>query len=165
MLSGHDSMIILLFPSSISISSQSVVNQNYIENEALVSTVDFPVQSTLSWERSITLTLHWKRGFGKYSRLSRSINGILGKVYLFNRFEQLGTYQMFVHFWVGINVQKMQNIFVSKHLKKSRKYMNEQISLIYQLSSQDNLSARPSPSEPKSLSFQSLSFKETGEFH
>ena len=66
----------------MSILNQSIVNQNYIENEVLVSTVDFRVQSSLSWERSITLKLHWKRGFGKYSRLSRSINGILGKVYL-----------------------------------------------------------------------------------
>ena len=46
-----DSMIILLFPS---ISNQSIVNQNYIENEALVSTVDFRVQSTVYWVRSIT---------------------------------------------------------------------------------------------------------------
>ena len=45
-------MIILLFP-SMSISNQSIVNQNYIENEALVS------------------------------RLSRSFNLILGKVYRF----------------------------------------------------------------------------------
>ena len=40
----------------MSISNQSVVNQNYIENEALVSTVDFRVQSAhsaVSWERSI----------------------------------------------------------------------------------------------------------------
>ena len=35
----HD--IILLFPSPMSISNQSIVNQNYIENEALVTTVDF----------------------------------------------------------------------------------------------------------------------------
>ena len=34
-------MIILLFPSSMRISNQSIVNQNYIENEDLVSTVDF----------------------------------------------------------------------------------------------------------------------------
>ena len=30
-----------------------MVNQNYFENEDLVSTVDFRVQSTVSWERSI----------------------------------------------------------------------------------------------------------------
>ena len=30
-----DSMIILLFPSPISISNQSIVNQNYIENDVL----------------------------------------------------------------------------------------------------------------------------------
>ena len=34
----NDSMIILLFPSFMSISNQSIVNQNYFENEALVST-------------------------------------------------------------------------------------------------------------------------------
>ena len=50
----NGSMIILLFPSLISISNQSIVNQNYIENEALVSAVDFRVQSAVSWERSIT---------------------------------------------------------------------------------------------------------------
>ena len=41
-------MIILIFPSSISsmsISNQSIVNQNDIGNEALVNTVDFRVQS------------------------------------------------------------------------------------------------------------------------
>ena len=32
-------MIILLFPSSTSLSNQNIVNQNYIENEALVSTL------------------------------------------------------------------------------------------------------------------------------
>ena len=50
----NDSMIILLFPSPMSIWNQSIVNQNYIENEALVSTVDFrSIQSAVSWERSI----------------------------------------------------------------------------------------------------------------
>ena len=44
-----DSMIIILFPSSTSLSNESMVNQNYFENEDLVS-----------------------------SRLLRSINGILG---------------------------------------------------------------------------------------
>ena len=49
-----DSMIVLLFPnSSMSISNQSIVSRNYIENEDVISTVDFHVQSTLSWERSI----------------------------------------------------------------------------------------------------------------
>ena len=33
-----------------------IVNQNYIENEDLVSTVDFRVQSAVSWERSIEMT-------------------------------------------------------------------------------------------------------------
>ena len=47
-----DSIIILLFPSSMRISNQNIVNQNYIENEDLVSTVDFRVQSTVFWERS-----------------------------------------------------------------------------------------------------------------
>ena len=37
----------------MSISNQSTVDQNYIENEALVRTVDFYVQSTVSWVRSI----------------------------------------------------------------------------------------------------------------
>ena len=37
-----DSIIILLFP-SMSISNENIVNQNYIENEDLVSTVDFRV--------------------------------------------------------------------------------------------------------------------------
>ena len=46
-------MIILLFPSSMRISKQSIVNQNYFENKALVSTVNFRVQSAVSWERSI----------------------------------------------------------------------------------------------------------------
>ena len=50
----NDSMIILLFPSSVSISNQRIVDQNYIENEDLESTVDFRVQSTVSWERSIS---------------------------------------------------------------------------------------------------------------
>ena len=36
-----DSMIILLFPCSMRISNQSIIHQNYIENEDLVSTVDF----------------------------------------------------------------------------------------------------------------------------
>ena len=59
MLSGVetiDSMIILLFPSPMSLSNQNIVNQNYIENEALVSAVDFRVESAhsgVSWERSI----------------------------------------------------------------------------------------------------------------
>ena len=47
-----DSIIILPFPSSMRISNQSILNRNYIENEDLVSTVDFHVQSTVSWERS-----------------------------------------------------------------------------------------------------------------
>ena len=47
-----DSIIILIFLSSMRISNQSIVNQNYIKNEDLVSTVDFRVQSTVSWERS-----------------------------------------------------------------------------------------------------------------
>ena len=61
-----DSMIILLFPSSMCISNQSIINQNYIENEDLVSTVDrlsqFRVQSTVSWERSIEDTIDESRG-------------------------------------------------------------------------------------------------------
>ena len=36
----NDSMTILLFPSSVSISNQSIVNQNCFENEDLVSTVN-----------------------------------------------------------------------------------------------------------------------------
>ena len=50
-----------IFPSSMSISNQSIVNQNYIENEALVSTVDFRVQSTVYWVRSITdyTNIYW----------------------------------------------------------------------------------------------------------
>ena len=52
----NDSMIILLFPSFMSMSYQSIVNENYIENEDLVSTVDFCVQSTISWERFIGLS-------------------------------------------------------------------------------------------------------------
>ena len=47
-----DSIIILIFLSSMRISNQSIVNQNYIENEDFVSTVDFRVQSTVSWETS-----------------------------------------------------------------------------------------------------------------
>ena len=47
-------MIIILFPSPTSIWNQSIVNRNYIENEALVSTVDFRnIQSAVSWERSV----------------------------------------------------------------------------------------------------------------
>ena len=46
--------IIILFPSPMSIWNQSIVSRNYIENEALVSTVDFrSIQSAVSWERSI----------------------------------------------------------------------------------------------------------------
>ena len=56
---NYDSMIIRLFPSSMSLSNQSIVNRNYIENEDLVSTVDFRVQSTVSWERSINYII-WK---------------------------------------------------------------------------------------------------------
>ena len=41
----NDLMIIILFPS---LSNQSIVNQNYFENEDLVSTGDFRVQSTVS---------------------------------------------------------------------------------------------------------------------
>ena len=37
----------------MSISNQSIVNQNYFENEDLVSIVDFLVQSVVSWESSI----------------------------------------------------------------------------------------------------------------
>ena len=37
----------------MSLSNQGVVSQNYIENEALVSTVDFHVQSAVSWETFI----------------------------------------------------------------------------------------------------------------
>ena len=37
----NDSVIILLSASLLSISNQSMVNENYIENEALVSTVRF----------------------------------------------------------------------------------------------------------------------------
>ena len=46
----------------MSLSNQSVVNQKDIENEALVSTVDFRVQSTVSWERSIA-TLHIQQSY------------------------------------------------------------------------------------------------------
>ena len=53
----NDSIIIILFPSLMSILNQSIVNQNYIENEVLVSTVDFRVQSRVSWERSVQRTL------------------------------------------------------------------------------------------------------------
>ena len=42
----------------MSISNQSIVNQNYKENEVLVSTVDFHVQSAVSWERSINCYLN-----------------------------------------------------------------------------------------------------------
>ena len=38
------------------ISNQSIVNQNYIENKDLVSKVDFRVQSTVLWQRSIGVT-------------------------------------------------------------------------------------------------------------
>ena len=38
---GHSS----IFPSSMSLSNQSIVIQNYIENKDLVSTVNFHVQS------------------------------------------------------------------------------------------------------------------------
>ena len=41
-------IINLLFPSSMRISNQSIVNHNYIENGDLVSTVDFRVQSAVS---------------------------------------------------------------------------------------------------------------------
>ena len=37
----------------MSILNKKIVNRNYIENEALVSTVDFRVQSAVSWEMSI----------------------------------------------------------------------------------------------------------------
>ena len=39
----------------MSISNQSIVDQNYFEKEDLVSTVDFRVQSTVSWEMSFAL--------------------------------------------------------------------------------------------------------------
>ena len=52
----NDSMIILLFPSFMSMSYQSIVNENHIENEDLVSTVNIRVQSTVSWERFIGLS-------------------------------------------------------------------------------------------------------------
>ena len=47
----------------MSISDQSVVNRNYIENEDLESTVDFHVQSAhsaVSWERSIKITQQYR---------------------------------------------------------------------------------------------------------
>ena len=50
--------MIILFYSLLSwesFESKHVVNQNYIGNEALVSTVDFHVQSAVSWERSIRI--------------------------------------------------------------------------------------------------------------
>ena len=40
----------------MSLSNQSIVNQNYIENKDVVSTVNFHVQSTVFWERSIGQT-------------------------------------------------------------------------------------------------------------
>ena len=43
--------MIIIFPSIVSISNQNIVNRNYIENEDLVNTVDFRVQSAVSWER------------------------------------------------------------------------------------------------------------------
>ena len=51
MLSGDRNKLFnddTLFPSPMTISNQSIVNRNYIENEALVSTVDFRVQSAVS---------------------------------------------------------------------------------------------------------------------
>ena len=56
-----DSMIVLPFPSSVSISNQSIVSRNYIENEALISRVDFRVQSAVSWERSMKGVFAWRR--------------------------------------------------------------------------------------------------------
>ena len=58
-------------PSLISISNQSIVDQNYIENQDLVGTVDFRVQSTVSWERFIAL--------GKHVRLEIYIERVLIK--------------------------------------------------------------------------------------
>ena len=52
----NDSMIIISFPSLMSILNQSIVNQNYIENEHFVSTVratSFRIYSSLSCGRSI----------------------------------------------------------------------------------------------------------------
>ena len=51
----NSTIIILLFPSSIRMSNQSIVNQNDIKNEDLVSTVHFRVQSTVSWKRSTSM--------------------------------------------------------------------------------------------------------------
>ena len=51
MLSGdmetNGSIIIILFPSSMSISNQSIVNQNYIENEDLVVRFITPCEKDL----------------------------------------------------------------------------------------------------------------------
>ena len=41
----------------MSLSNQNIVNQNYIENEDLVSTVDFRVQSAVSWDLFLWPTL------------------------------------------------------------------------------------------------------------
>ena len=78
-------MIILLFPSSTSLSNQSIVNQNYTENEALVSTVDFRVQSAVSWGRSISrsffelrsLTSRRRKTFGSGIPWHRLLNSII----------------------------------------------------------------------------------------
>ena len=61
---GNDSsdlVIITLLPSLMSILNQSIVDQNYIENEDLVSTIDFRIQSALHWERSIPIlhSVNW----------------------------------------------------------------------------------------------------------
>ena len=50
-------MIIISFR-EYNISNQSIVNQNYIENEDLLSTVDFLVQSAVSWGMSIALGMN-----------------------------------------------------------------------------------------------------------
>ena len=45
--------------------NQSIVNRNYIENEALVSIVDFRVQSTVFWESSICKCFRERKEYKK----------------------------------------------------------------------------------------------------
>ena len=58
----------------MSLSNQSIINQNYIENEDLVSTVDFRVQSTVSWGRSFVVWTWPQSPFSIHKTRDLSLN-------------------------------------------------------------------------------------------
>ena len=65
------------------ISNQSIVNQNYIKSNTLVSTVNFHVQSAVSWKRSIDLIHKYTYLHASFSALDISDILLISQKYVF----------------------------------------------------------------------------------